>query len=118
MGKAYLYMFAQKPAGEAGESLGAFQRSEVPYVFNATDAIYNEDFVNPITNPTLAETGDPNASERLPMWFGMKSCSKCLYSTRKSSKAKWNCFGAPSRPGRCARASLGRRKRCTSWRRE
>lgn len=109
-GKAYLYMFAQKPAGEAGESLGAFQRSEVPYVFNATDAIYNEDFVNPITNPilaesmleywtTFAETGDPNASERLPMWFGMKSCSKCLYSTRKSSKAKWNCFGAPSETG-------------------
>lgn len=107
-GKAYLYMFRQKPSGEAGKILGAFAGSETPYVFNSTDSHYNEDFINPIVDQGTAndvssywrqfiKTGDPNnATLGLETWLGMKSCPTCRYSTRKSAKAKWICLGGES----------------------
>ena len=109
-GKSYLYLFNQKPGGLAGEKIGAFHGSELPYVFNSTQA-YNEDFVNSIANQELANTmntywtnfarwGNPNgdelvdeATESLPKWTGAKTCPKCLYATRASSKSRWNVLG-------------------------
>jgi carboxylesterase type B len=108
-GNAYLYHFSEKPAGEAGEHLGTFHTSELPYVFNTTTSSSqegghnNRDFLAPVANPDLARTivtywtafahtGDPNQGS-LPVWKGMKSCPTCRYSTRQSAKAKWNLLG-------------------------
>jgi len=106
-GDAYLYHFSEKPTGTAGEHLGTFHTSELPYVFNTTTSSgeegHNRDFLTPVANADLAQTmidywtefartGDPN-QESLPKWKGMKSCPTCRYNTRQSAKAKWNLLG-------------------------
>jgi len=74
-----LYHFTQKPEGKAGEVLGAFHGSELPYVGIGSQQI------NPIVNPVLADymssywtnfakTGDPNAAG-LPEWQSLPSGS-------------------------------------------
>merc|ERR1711981_541658 len=76
---ARLYHFTQKPEGKAGEVLGAFHGSELPYVGIGSQQI------NPIVNPVLADymssywtnfakTGDPNAAG-LPEWQSLPSGS-------------------------------------------
>merc|ERR1712072_821601 len=76
---ARLYHFTQKPEGKAGEVLGAFHGSELPYVGIGSQQI------NPIVTPVLADymssywtnfakTGDPNAAG-LPEWQSLPSGS-------------------------------------------
>jgi para-nitrobenzyl esterase len=69
----YLYFLTRRPAGKAGEILGAFHGSDIGYVFGAS-------VLGPLTEDDLrmsdmlidywvqfARTGDPNGSGR-PLW--------------------------------------------------
>ena len=68
----YLYFFTRKPAGRAGEILGAFHASEISYVFgtNVLGMLTEDDLKMSGTMMDywvqFARTGDPNGSNRPP----------------------------------------------------
>ena len=76
-----LYHFTQKPEGEAGEVLGAFHASELPYV-----GIASPHYLGPVNNAILADymssywtnfakTGDPSG-DGLPEWESMPASAE------------------------------------------